>query len=158
MRRPESRDRLAEQLHVAGLPKRGMPRAVEDLAEVIAEFDAVAFTRKPVVESLSDGRITIDIPRRLFLTALILECAIIDYLDNGDSIYRNMHEIDSTVPRWHCPMASMDFLVVTLAWMFERDRDMNCCNLFAKQSTDFVELLPLPRVHLREFRRLGGRV
>ncbi|MDA1051960.1 MAG: hypothetical protein O3C40_15955, partial [Planctomycetota bacterium] len=129
MRRAESRDRLAEQLHGAGLPKQGLLQAVQALAEVIAEFDAVAFTRKLVVEPLADGRIAVDIPRRLFLAALTVERAVTEYLDNGDALYRIMHEKNPNVPRWHCPMASMDLLLVTLAWMYEQDREMNFWHL-----------------------------
>jgi hypothetical protein len=129
MRRPESRERLAEELHGAGLPTQGLLRAVEALAEVIGEFDAVAFTRNLDVETLADGSIAIDIPRRLILAALTVDRAVTDYLDNGDALYQAMDEKDPAAPRWHCPMASMDFLLVTLAWMFEQDREMNFWHL-----------------------------
>ncbi len=69
------------------------------------------------------------VPRRLIVSALIFECAIVDFLDNGDSIYRIMQAKDSTVPRWYCPMASLDFFAVILGWMFEQDRDRNCWQL-----------------------------
>lgn len=129
MRQPASRTQLAEQLHGAGLPERGLLQAVEALVEVIAEFDAVAFMRKLAVEPLADGRIAIDIPRRLFLAALTVERAVVNYLDNGDAAYQIMREKNPVAPRWHCPMASMDLLLVTLAWMYEQDRDMNFWHL-----------------------------
>ena len=44
-------------------------------------------------------------------------------------MFRIMHEKNPTVPRWHCPSASMDLLLVTLAWMFEQDREMNFWHL-----------------------------
>ncbi|MBI2480942.1 MAG: hypothetical protein HYV60_20615 [Planctomycetia bacterium] len=52
-----------------------------------------------------------------------------DYLDNGDAHYRIMQEKIPDAPRWHCPLASMDLLLVTLAWMYEQDRDMNFWHL-----------------------------
>ena len=129
VRKAACREQLAEQLQATGLPEPGLLQAVEALAEVIGEFDAVAFRPKYELKSLAEDRLAIDIPRRLFLAALTVDRAVGDYLEQGDAHYQVMQEKNPHAPRWHCPLASMDLLLVTVAWMYEQDREMNFWHL-----------------------------
>jgi hypothetical protein len=66
------------------------------------------------------GSITVDLSQRVVLGIVALDAALERYLSEAG---------ETTGPAWHNPRASVDLLVLFLAWCYEQDRSVNFWHL-----------------------------
>jgi hypothetical protein len=97
-----------------GLGEKGLSRSVERAAREIHR----AFGHAPKV-----------MIERVMLLAASLEHEIGRFLDDADRALEERASRGLSLERWRCPIASIDLLVLVLAWFYERDRAKNFWHL-----------------------------
>ncbi|MEO0813070.1 MAG: hypothetical protein AAFY60_09425, partial [Myxococcota bacterium] len=111
---------LGEQLGT----REGAREAVDELAELMrAELEHTALSSHRRIES-TNGSVTIDIVQRTQAAAARLDRDLVDAIERGQDTLDALRRSTPDLPRWKCPEACLDLLVVALGWFFERDRDV----------------------------------
>jgi hypothetical protein len=122
LEKPEDAGRLAGALAAAGLPAEGMADAVTEGLRLIRELFARALETETTLAAPQGDHLPVGLAQRVMLGIVALDAALDRYLT----------EADATVlpgPRWHSPRASIDLLVLLLAWVYEQDRSVNFWHL-----------------------------
>jgi hypothetical protein len=118
----EDRAQLVEALVAGGLPPEGLAAAVEEAVRLAAEnFRSALGTDVTAMVPQGDS-LAVDLAQRVALGIVSLDAAIDRYLADGEAGC-------APGPRWHCPRASIDLLVLLLAWFYEQDRSVNFWHL-----------------------------
>ncbi len=102
----------------------GAREAVDRLAELMrTELEQTALSSHRTVD-VKDGQITIDIVQRTQAAAARLDRDLVDAIERGQARLDALRTETPELPRWRCPEACLDLLVMVLGWFFERDRDV----------------------------------
>lgn len=118
------RGKLAGELSERLGTREGAAEAVDRLAELMrAELEMTALSSHRT-RDIQNGRITIDIVQRTQAAAARLDRDLVDTLDRGEALWTELRACDPDLPRWRCPEACLDLLVMVLGWFFERDREV----------------------------------
>ncbi|GEM_PF-2006137 len=119
------RAKLVAALGERGRPSEGLRRAVDRAASVLSERFATALNADyghglgaPGAETAHAG-----VVQRLALSALAMDAELERFLDAGEAVLARERSTRPDLPRWRCPEACLDLLVVVLAWFYEQERD-----------------------------------
>jgi hypothetical protein len=122
------RRRLARRLELAGLPRKGLARAVRGAARLVRRELSPLLSRS--LEVAGGGDRPPSILQRIMLNAVALDAEIERYLDEADAELSLMQDGGaSRPPLWQHPAACLDLLVLVLAWFYEQDRPRNVWHL-----------------------------
>ncbi|MEL6761568.1 MAG: hypothetical protein AAFP04_14370 [Myxococcota bacterium] len=141
---PSERGRLSGQIAEKLGTHRGARQAVDALAELIRdalESTALSLHRSPKGGNDVNTPIQIDIMQRVQLAAARLDLALSRYLAQGNEALRRARNDNSDLPRWRCPLACLDLLVIFLGWVFEHDRAVRFWDLHRFIGDEVVHLM-----------------
>ena len=120
LEKPEEAGRLTGELAAGGLPADGLVDAVMDAIHLVRDgFTAVLETRMAVSPPQGEA-IPVDLSQRVLLGIVALDAALERYLAEAEL---------APGPAWQSPRASVDLLVLLLAWCYEQDRSVNFWHL-----------------------------
>jgi len=120
LEKPEEAGRLAGELAAAGLPPDGLVDSVMDAIHLIRDgFGPVLETGMALAPAQGQA-LPVDLSQRVLLGIVALDASLERYLDEAETL---------PGPPWQSPRASVDLLVLLLAWCYEQDRSVNFWHL-----------------------------
>jgi hypothetical protein len=120
LEKPEEAGRLVGALAAAGLPTEGLVDAVMDAIHLVRESFAGALETRMAVVPPDGAAITVDLSQRVVLGVVALDAALDRYLAEAGEV---------SGPVWQSPRASIDLLVLFLAWCYQQDRSVSFWHL-----------------------------
>jgi hypothetical protein len=120
LEKPEEAGRLAGELAAGGLPADGLVDAVMDAIHVVRDSFGPALATGMAVAPPQGETISVDLSQRVLLGIVALDAALERYLAEAEAA--------PGLP-WQSPRASVDLLVLLLAWTYEQDRSVNFWHL-----------------------------
>jgi hypothetical protein len=120
LEKPDEAGRLVGDLTAAGLPTEGLVDAVMDAIHLVRDGFAGALETKMAVLPAEGAAISVDLSQRVVLGIVALDAALDRYLAEAGEVVG---------PPWQNPRASIDLLVLFLAWCYEQDRSVNFWHL-----------------------------
>ncbi|MCG8422751.1 MAG: hypothetical protein MJE77_32960 [Proteobacteria bacterium] len=144
----EARRALADQLSQQGVDAIGLHQAiaaavqyiVDNLGSVLSLGESEAGAGQAHAGVIGGGpagearaqeqTIPVDIVQRIVLGVATFDAALDRFLVRGDERYSDMcARRGPDIPRWRCPAACIDLVVLVLAWFYEQDRSVNIWHL-----------------------------
>jgi hypothetical protein len=107
--------------------RRGYSELSGEAAAFIESRFMAALNDSTEVTPTPDG-VRVNLLQRILLSVFALDAALDRFLVEGEAHYRSLCS-DRQVPRWHCPVACTDLLVLLLGWFYEQHRAVNVWGL-----------------------------
>jgi hypothetical protein len=122
LEKPEESARLIADLVATGLPGEGLNEAVDEAVAMVRQIFGSALDTRMVIGAARNGAFAVDLAQRVMLGIVALDAALERYLAAAPPPAEGG-------ARWHQPRASIDLLVLLLAWFYEQDRSVNFWHL-----------------------------
>jgi hypothetical protein len=125
-RSPDARRELCDDLAASGLPRDGLPEAVDEALRLIADRFAAALPALAAASPPRPGRTNVDLVQRAVLGVATLEAALAELITRGEA---RLAARAGGEPRWRCPAACIDLLAVLVGWFYDQDPAMHIWHL-----------------------------
>ncbi len=123
----DARRELCDELAAMGLPRDGLPEAVDEALRFIADRFAAALPALAPALAPPPGRTGVDLVQRAVLGVATLEAALAQLIARGEA--RLAARGGDAEPRWRCPAACIDLLAVLVGWFYDQDPAMHIWHL-----------------------------
>ena len=121
------RERFRAHLAAAGFPEPGLSEAIEQAASLIDNRFGAAFMDGTEVRA-GTGGVQANLLQRIMLSVIAIDTALDRFLAEGADRYWATSTTTAR-PRWQCPSACTDLLVLLLGWLYEQHRAVNVWGL-----------------------------
>jgi len=129
LRDTPQREQLRDNLLAAGFPEPGIMDAIERAAGLIQDRFGCSFDDQTDVSLDDSDRVRANLLQRVMLGLVSIDAALDNFYSEGEKRYLELRLKDSAAPRWHCPAACIDLLVLLLGWFYEQERELHVWHL-----------------------------